>query len=171
MTSKLPPSGRSRGGPPPASPRPKHFSDSFYKERRQPRGPVPFLNPTTAHFPLRLRRPAAQPSSPLYHVWRSRDNRKGRHAAAIGKDHIEDERVHVPRTTNMWREIARGLQRMVVRYPVWDISYDVAISFTLGMRADVSPRQSYSHLLGIASTIPTCRVLGCHRPVASYADD
>ena len=170
MTSKLSRSGSSRAPPPPAVPQAKHFSDSFYGERRQPRGPVPFLNPTRAHFPIHPRRPVPEPPKPIYHVWRSRDNRKGRHAAVIGKEHVEDERIHVPRATNTWRETARGLQRMVVRYPVWDISYDVAISFTLGMRRDVSPRGSYPHLLGAVFTISACRVPGCRCAVAGYAD-
>jgi hypothetical protein len=29
-------------------------------------------------------------------------------------------------------ESLRGLRKMLVRYPVWDVSYDVAVIFTLG---------------------------------------
>lgn len=151
-------------GPPPAPLRPKHFSDSFYRERRQARGPVSFLNPTRAHFPIFPSRLVPQPPSPVYHVWQSRNNRKGRHAAVIGKEHVEDKRIHVPRATNTWRESVTGLWRMVVRYPVWDISYDVAISFTLGMRADGSPRT----LLEITPMISPYRVSHC--PVAGLTE-
>lgn len=140
MTSRPSPSGRSPAAPPPAVPQAKHFNDSFYKERCCPRGPVPFLNPTRAHFPLHLRWPrlVPRPPSPIYHAWRSRDNRKGRHAAVVAREHVEGGRVDVPSPTDTWREFARGLWRMTVRYPVWDISYDVAISFTLGMTLGVS---------------------------------
>ena len=139
MTSAPSPGGSSRITALPTMPRTRHFADRFYREGRSPRGPVSFLNPTRAHFPLRLRRPtpALRPLGPIYHVWRSRDNRKGRHAAVVSKKQAEDERVEVPRATDTSREVARGVWRMAVRYPVWDISYDVAVIFTLGMRAGV----------------------------------
>lgn len=113
-----------------------HFSADFYKERRKPRGPLPFLNPTRSYYPLVSRLPGI-PRVPIYHAWRSRDNRKGRHAAVLGAEHLADERVGLPARTDTWRETARGLWKMVVRYPVWDISYDVAVSFTIGMESFV----------------------------------
>lgn len=112
----------------------QHFSDRFYEESRRLRGPVRFLNPTRTHFllPRRTAEPPSWPPGPIYQVWRSRDNRKGRHAAVAWRQHV-DKRIHLPRATNTLVETARGMWRMVVRYPVWDISYDVAIMFTLGM--------------------------------------
>lgn len=55
-----------------------------------------------------------------------------------------EERVHLPRASNTLVETAKGVWRMVVRYPVWDISYDVAISFTLGMIARCLPLISFT---------------------------
>lgn len=79
---------------------------------------------------------SSSPGSGIYHVWRSRDNRKGRHALVLspsksptkaalgGPDH--------PITTNTARATLGGISRMALRYPVWDVSYDVAAIFTLG---------------------------------------
>ncbi|SPN97401.1 related to integral membrane protein [Cephalotrichum gorgonifer] len=137
MTSTPPPTGSYREWAPtyPVKPESPHFSDGFYAERRSPRGPVPFLNATRAYFPLHLpvppRRPAA-PLAPIARLWRSRDNRKGRHAAVVTSEQIRDGRIELPAATNTLREIGKGLWRMVVRYPVWDISYDVAVFFTIG---------------------------------------
>lgn len=70
----------------------------------------------------------------IYTVWRSRDNRKGRHALALttsaaAEDTLKTDGV-VP--TNTWPAALAGIKRMVTRYPVWDVSYDVAVIFTLG---------------------------------------
>ncbi|CAK7216071.1 hypothetical protein SCUCBS95973_002680 [Sporothrix curviconia] len=102
-------------------------------------------------------RPGAQPEqSPdnvegAYQVWRSRDNRKGRHAIVLTSDffHRRHHRPHgahstegekpgtggsgvPPRSSNSWRGVAHILWKMLVRYPVWDVSYDVAMIFTIG---------------------------------------
>ena len=66
--------------------------------------------------------------------WRSRDNRKGRHtllvdpAAAAASKHPFD----LPRPTTHWRSVVRTLLAMCTTFPVWDISYLVAVLFTLG---------------------------------------
>ncbi|KUI63213.1 hypothetical protein VP1G_10348 [Cytospora mali] len=77
------------------------------------------------------------PSSPhhpaIYHIWRSRDNRKGRHALALTPSTVADPTVsttHQP--TNTLKATLAGLTRMALRYPIWDVSYDVAAIFTLG---------------------------------------
>lgn len=114
----------------------QHFSDRFYEEGHHPTGPVSILNPTSKHFLLRPRTAGPAPPflGPIYHVWRSRDNRKGRHAAVAPRRHV-DERVCLPRASDTLIETAKGVQRMAMRFPVWDISYDVAIVFTIGMTA------------------------------------
>lgn len=111
--------------------------------------PVSFLNPTTRYHPITPSRlvpeekPEPSPSRPqpppqdhgIYHIWRSRDNRKGRHAALVPRPTAgDDEKVAaaVPRATNSVAETLMGLAKMVTRYPVWDVSYDVAVIFTLG---------------------------------------
>lgn len=72
----------------------------------------------------------------IYHVWRSRDNRKGRHALALTPSTAAAAAAttssshHQP--TNTLRGTLAGVSRMTLRYPVWDVSYDVAAVFTLG---------------------------------------
>lgn len=132
-------------------------------------GPVPFLNPTARLFPLHKaptaggdaqggaagpqeQQPSAAPASPretttqpggIYHIWRSRDNRKGRHALALtpsarastsltGAHHHHHQQARPLRTTDTIRSTLRGISRMFLRCPVWDVSYDVAAIFTLG---------------------------------------
>ncbi len=43
------------------------------------------------------------------------------------------EGPYYEKATNTLRETLRGIWKMVVRYPIWDVSYDVATIFTLGM--------------------------------------
>ncbi|KAF3761093.1 hypothetical protein M406DRAFT_230711, partial [Cryphonectria parasitica EP155] len=70
----------------------------------------------------------------IYNVWRSRDNRKGRHALALTPS--ADARGVLAgegtKFTNTWSATMAGIGRMALRYPVWDVSYDVATIFTLG---------------------------------------
>ncbi|KAK3685459.1 hypothetical protein B0T22DRAFT_465724 [Podospora appendiculata] len=69
----------------------------------------------------------------IYHVWRSRDNRKGRHSALVTPEVLAKiETASVPRATDTFAETWRGVVKMFTRFPVWDISYDVAVVFTLG---------------------------------------
>jgi hypothetical protein len=66
-------------------------------------------------------------------LWRSRDNRKGRHTMAIGKPQSgEEDRYIVPARTTEARQIAKGILRMFTVFPYWDISWWVAVVFTLG---------------------------------------
>ncbi len=65
-----------------------------------------------------------------YHVWRSRDNRKGRHAITLTPECAE--KLGAPAATNSLSESLRGIGKMFLRYPVWDVSYDVATIFTWG---------------------------------------
>ncbi|KAK7943427.1 uncharacterized protein PG986_012540 [Apiospora aurea] len=68
-----------------------------------------------------------------YHVWQTRNNRKGRHAVAVRvPSHPAGTGLELPKATNAPRKILSGIWRMAVRYPVWDVSYDVAIMFTIG---------------------------------------
>ncbi|EFX04365.1 integral membrane protein [Grosmannia clavigera kw1407] len=142
-------------------------------------GPVRFMNPTTRYVAVpkvhagsvaagrsgkRGKKTAelpqctstATPASPkvrhqVYHIWRSRDNRKGRHAVVVSRAfylHSLRQRIHdleheekraaaarhaaALRATSSLRETLRGIGKMAVRWPVWDISFDIALFFTLG---------------------------------------
>lgn len=114
----------------------RHFSDRFYEEGKKVHGPIKALNPTTAYFPIEhVRPPPEEVAARLpaaWYVWRSRDNRKGRHAAVVHKENLETGKIQTVPVTNTWKGALRGIWKMVVRYPVWDVSYDVAVVFTLG---------------------------------------
>ncbi|KAL4888586.1 hypothetical protein BDV59DRAFT_205954 [Aspergillus ambiguus] len=86
-------------------------------------GPLPFCNPTRAHFRF--------PAGPdhIERIWRSRDNRKGRHALKI---HRRPPDKQYPRPTAYPTSILHGLSRMFTTFPYWDISFWVAIIFTAG---------------------------------------
>lgn len=93
-----------------------------------PTQPSPYTS-WTSRDNRKGRHALAVPESGIYHIWRSRDNRKGRHAIALTDGAISSAGV---RATSHPAEISKGLLRMFVRYPVWDISYDVAMLFTIG---------------------------------------
>lgn len=110
-------------------------------------GPFSFLNPTRAHYHQHHPPPTHpskdeedHPSVPIpstqahiERLWRSRDNRKGRHALRIDYGAAKQEPgVTVPPPTNTFGATARGLSRMATYAPYWDVSYLVAVSFTLG---------------------------------------
>jgi hypothetical protein len=114
-----------------------------------------FFHPTARYHPLTAttQRPREQqlqtpdqavnsPASPattedgssktqqVHHVWRSRDNRKGRHRALVtGRDAKADDEGGECRLV---KKTGYGLTRLVTRFPVWDISYLVAVAFVFG---------------------------------------
>ena len=124
-------------------------------------GPFPFLNPTRAYYKhntlpdQRLPSPAdgldglrdyglgetektpnnhqdEQSASNVAFEWRSRDNRKGRHAILAQPTSDPLAPYLIPKFSSTLRETVRGVKRMITRYPYWDVSYLVAIVFTLG---------------------------------------
>jgi hypothetical protein len=123
-------------------------------------GPFSFLNPTRAQFTHQLSPPVSPNDDRDYtrnsepgdapptdttasgvandnvkFLWRSRDNRKGRHALLVDPTSQSDTKgshVSAPRKTSHPREILKNVSRMVTCYPVWDISWCVAYIFTWG---------------------------------------
>lgn len=125
-------------------------------------GPFGFLNPTRAHFdhsalapkppPDEIAEPhesgddaetkhqqtkqAADSNVPAKNVkflWRSRDNRKGRHPLLVQKPLPGEEAPFVtPRCTSHPREILKTVIKTFTYYPIWDISWLVAFIFTWG---------------------------------------
>ncbi|KAJ6094114.1 hypothetical protein N7467_002959 [Penicillium canescens] len=103
-------------------------------------GPLHFLNPTWAHYtlPQQLQAKHAAPGEvrphlPIEHLWRSRDNRKGRHALRVDTKATPQETGYtVPPLTRSTHAIAKGILRMLTCVPYWDVSYLVAIAFTIG---------------------------------------
>jgi len=128
---------------------PDHFRGHIARSRTFS-GPVSFLNPTTRYVtfpkgpatgppprastaPVSGESAAGRDGGGAFRVWRSRDNRKGRHAVTVSPEYAARAGAACPPPTNSLRETLRGLAKMVMRYPVWDVSYDVATIFTLGM--------------------------------------
>lgn len=126
-----------------------HFTPRHYASK-DTRGPLPFLNPTRRHLPLPPSDAKASPAveeqqvaaeeeptaQPAYHIWRSRDNRKGRHAIAVTEENAARSAI---RPSDSLVESLKGLGKMLVRYPIWDVSYDVAMIYTLGTHASCIP--------------------------------
>jgi hypothetical protein len=103
-------------------------------------GPFSFLNPTTARYSptshpysasLDSEGTRSQPN--VERLWRSRDNRKGRHALRINDQVSPQERTFTtPQLTRSVPAICKGILRMFSYAPYWDVSYLVATTFTLG---------------------------------------
>ncbi|KAJ5083802.1 hypothetical protein N7456_013229 [Penicillium angulare] len=122
---------------------------SLELQRSQVTGPLHFLNPTRARY---RPAPASTPSEhdaadqpvkpetkvttqPAYteHLWRSRDNRKGRHALRVDYQVAEQNAGNtLPPPTSSLRPVLQGILRMATCVPYWDVSYLVAVTFTLG---------------------------------------
>lgn len=73
------------------------------------------------------------PAKDVRFIWRSRDNRKGRHALLVEKPAAgEESRFMVPRRTTHYKEVLKNIKLTLTYYPVWDISWLVAFVFTWG---------------------------------------
>ncbi|KAM5352495.1 hypothetical protein ACJ41O_005217 [Fusarium nematophilum] len=121
-----------------------HFIGRHY-DAEHSTGPFKFLNPTKRYLVAEKKAigardagEAQQPAQPsarapkVAYIWRSRDNRKGRHALAVNVDPWKHDTTKSPKPSNTWQQTARGVAKMFLRYPVWDVSYDVAVIFTIG---------------------------------------
>lgn len=102
------------------------------------RGPVPFLNPTQG---LLRHAGEAVDSAPIkrrpsldgvHFLWRSRDNRKGRHPLRVPRRTDNESSVAAPRPSSHPKEVLSGVVRTLTQFPVWDISWLVAFIFTAG---------------------------------------
>lgn len=107
---------------------PLRDDDSLTLEKSRVSGPFKRLNPTSAYF--------THSHSDIRFKWSSRNNRKGRHAivpnpssaaAASSEPHVQ-----APLPATHPKSIFHGVWRMLVSYPAWDISFDVAYIFTWG---------------------------------------
>ncbi|KAM7195426.1 hypothetical protein V8F20_007485 [Naviculisporaceae sp. PSN 640] len=103
------------------------------------RGEAAGQRPSTPRPLPRTHHEKGRPSeNKVYHIWRSRDNRKGRHAAVIVAGPNEKgqngdgKSITLPSATNTMAETWKGIVKMFVRWPVWDVSFDVAVVFTIG---------------------------------------
>lgn len=114
---------------------PFHHHPSLQLRQSHVSGPVSFLNPTGARYAPttgtadQALKPQPTPEH-IEHVWRSRDNRKGRHALKV--DYRGLQAGATPPPTTGLGAVARGIWRMATCVPYWDVSYLVATTFTLG---------------------------------------
>jgi hypothetical protein len=123
-------------------------------------GPLVCLNPTRGHFNhsgLASSKPTSSddtaashegvdehripkqyegsdvPAKDIGFLWRSRDNRKGRHPLLVKRPRPGEEAPYLtPRRTSHPREVLKNIIRTFTYYPVWDISWLVAFIFTWG---------------------------------------
>ncbi|MDI1492376.1 MAG: hypothetical protein OHK93_003590 [Ramalina farinacea] len=136
---------------------PLQSHESLQLQNDRVHGPSIFFNPTRAYFTHQRLPPkagagsdsqASRPSDEAKHhqdialtvtspaasnveyKWRSRDNRKGRHALVVKPTNKPD--IIPPSRTSTFRATLQGLIRMCTYFPYWDISYLVAVIFTLG---------------------------------------
>jgi len=122
------------------------------------KGPLPGFNPTRATFdlpadntlPNALARKAQQDAAKAggAHIrWRARDNRKGeskvlhqskpsgtngltgRHVLVVPKDHDGE---HRPQLSTSWAAIGKGIWRMCTVFAWWDVSWWIAVLFSVG---------------------------------------
>ncbi|KAL3424606.1 integral membrane protein [Phlyctema vagabunda] len=122
----------------------------------QASGPFSFLHPTTRRSSLPLQQVSTEQNitrealdennledeSPqpkrvvhaegIHQKWRSRDNRKGRHAITVTREADSNSQYETPASTTTVKATFRGIGRMFTTYPYWDVSYLVAIIFTVG---------------------------------------
>ncbi|KAK4944273.1 hypothetical protein LTR10_016386 [Elasticomyces elasticus] len=74
-----------------------------------------------------------EPAKNVKFLWRSRDNRKGRHALLVQRPQEGDDAPFlVPRQTSHYKEVLKVIRLTFTYFPVWDISWLVAFIFTLG---------------------------------------
>ncbi|KAH7356575.1 integral membrane protein [Rhexocercosporidium sp. MPI-PUGE-AT-0058] len=125
-------------------------------------GPFSFLNPTTRRYRLSSHKshhqageedlrnrvsdngqvdeaqaPAAKERNEIRvgdveRLFRTRDNRKGRHQISISPSIHQDAHFLTPPPTNTLLATVRGIIRMLTFFPYWDVSYLVALIFTIG---------------------------------------
>lgn len=107
---------------------------SLFHSNSSTTGPFSFLNPTRSHFhKLKDSDEHEQLAENVEFQWRSRDNRKGRHALNV-KPATSDATANyiTPESTSTWRGLGKGIWRMCTQYPYWDVSWLVAVIFTIG---------------------------------------
>ncbi|EPS43352.1 hypothetical protein H072_2650 [Dactylellina haptotyla CBS 200.50] len=102
-------------------------------------GPFSYLNPTRGFLSVAKEKYDADNTQHMseshpgvFQVWSSRANRKGRHPIAIDQEAFSKADMKIPPVTNNFTSALRGIKKMAIWYPIWDVSYDVAMIFTIG---------------------------------------
>ncbi|KAK7558044.1 integral membrane protein [Phyllosticta citricarpa] len=113
----------------------RHREHPHFRRHRF-KGPLPFLNPTRVHFAVDDTQHHGQGAVPgIFYKWTSRNNRKGRHAIRLDQSALENAKgvqVQFLQPPGHRPGIACAFARIFSQFPVWDISYLVALIFTAG---------------------------------------
>lgn len=117
------------------------FHDHPALSKRSSHGPFASLNATQVHYNHVSSKTTDQYSPVneektrqhgLGFKWSTRNNRKGRHALTLTELADADPTFKTPRRTSHPKAVLAGIWRMLVRYPFYDVSFDVAYIFTCG---------------------------------------
>ncbi|KAK4508430.1 hypothetical protein PRZ48_002168 [Zasmidium cellare] len=96
-------------------------------------GPARIFNPTNVR--LRVHTSGSDglqhPGTDMAYLWRSRDNRKGRTSIAVPRDDGQEPSKR-PRFTASRSQVAKGILRMFIVFPYYDMAYLVGVSFAVG---------------------------------------
>lgn len=77
--------------------------------------------------------PTRHKDEALGFVWRSRDNRKGRHALALRLgDDGRKQQYGTLKPTNSFSATLQGIWDLFTKFPYWDLSWCIAIVYTFG---------------------------------------
>ncbi|RDL38016.1 uncharacterized protein BP5553_05449 [Venustampulla echinocandica] len=68
----------------------------------------------------------------FHRYFSTRDKRKARHAVIVNPAVTDKTKYIAPPPTNTFRATMQGIWRMCTKYPYWNVSYLVAVVFTLG---------------------------------------
>lgn len=105
-------------------------------ERKRPEGEEEAPTETIEQDRKKQQQPPRAEADQIQYLWRSRDNRKGRHALQVRyhdeKDPTTKPRYQAPRKTSEFRSVLQGIWRMFSVFPYWNVSFLVAFVFTLG---------------------------------------
>lgn len=126
------------------------LADHHHLKLHRADGPFASLNPTRAHFGFSTptssttddtdqapkdeispdNKSQASMHPGIQFLWRSRDNRKGRHRVLIDPSKRHDTKT--PRASSHPKSVLSTTLRTLTYFPVWDISWLVAFIFTMG---------------------------------------
>ena len=110
----------------------RHLRDLFHQTSLVT-GPFSFLNPTRVHFHHPKNDDHEQLAQDVEFQWRSRDNRNGRHALAVKPAASSDTAFFVaPESTYSFHAVMKGIALSFSLYHFYDLSWLVAVIFTLG---------------------------------------
>ena len=129
-------------------------NDDLQLQEDKTTGPFGFFNPTNAQYkhtalsekPVVIGDSPSEdgktdqdgavantPASDVSFMWRSRDNRKGRHTLVVTDPKPgEEPKFLTPEPTRTWRHVLKTVVKMFTYFPFWNISWLVAFVFTCG---------------------------------------